>query len=100
MDTRSLELHDTKEGCRLRLRVSPGASRDAIVGPHGGALKVTVGAAPERGKANEAVAALLAAALAIPPSRIRVSAGHASRSKTLIVAGLSADQVRERLAPL
>ena len=45
---------------RLELKVVPKASRDRVVGWLGDRLKVQVRAAPERGKANAAVEALLA----------------------------------------
>src|ERR671931_38361 len=44
---------------RLRLHVSPGASRSEIVGIRGGSWHVRVTAAPERGRANDAVLRLL-----------------------------------------
>lgn len=81
----------------LELKVAPKASRSAITGWHGGALKVSVTAAPERGKANEAVEALLAQALDLPRSAVRVVAGHAARSKRVEVAGLSAEALAGRL---
>lgn len=73
------------EGTRIRLRVRPGARRTAIVGLHGGALKVSVCAAPERGRANEAVAELLAARLGIAPSAVRLIAGHGAPDKVVVV---------------
>ena len=42
----------TAETTRLRLRVSPGAGRTALVGRHGDAWKVRVTEAPERGRAK------------------------------------------------
>jgi len=63
--------------------VKPGAKTNAILGFHGDALKVSVTAAPERGRANRAVIALLAARLKVPPSAIRIVAGEGSRDKVV-----------------
>ena len=54
---------------RVRLRVSPGAGRAAIVGRYGDGWKVRVTAAPEHGRANDAVLRLLADAL-VAPARV------------------------------
>ena len=50
---------------RLSLKVVPGSSRDEVVGWLANALKVKVKAPPEKGRANEAVVALLADRLGI-----------------------------------
>jgi uncharacterized protein (TIGR00251 family) len=83
---------------RLRLRVSPGAARSRIVGRHGNAWKVRVGAPPESGKANEALLELLAATLEIPRNRIEIVAGLGSRDKTIVVDGLSEAELEARLS--
>ena len=83
---------------RLRLRVSPGAARSRIVGRHGNAWKVRVGAPPESGKANEALLELLAATLEIPRNRIEIVAGLGSRDKTIVVGGLSEAELEARLS--
>lgn len=49
----------------------------------GDRLKVQVTAAPERGKANAAVIEVLAKALGIPKSAIRLTAGQTSPLKTV-----------------
>lgn len=83
---------------RLQLKVVPKASRDGISGWRGETLKIRVTAAPERGKANKAVIALLASALAVPRGRIRLLAGASSEYKTVAVQGLSESEARARLA--
>ncbi|MGE0583417.1 MAG: DUF167 domain-containing protein [Steroidobacteraceae bacterium] len=82
---------------RLAVKVVPGASRDELAGWLGDALKIRVSAPPERGRANAAVEALLATALALPPGRVRVVAGLSSARKAVAIEGLSASQVDERL---
>lgn len=82
---------------RLRLRVSPNGARDALWGWYGDALKLSVRAAPERGRANEAVESLLAQALALPRAAVKVVAGHAARDKTAEIAGLDAAALRARI---
>ena len=92
-----LELTPFSGGTRLRLRVKAGARRSAIVGAHGGALKVAVAAAPERGRANRAVIALLADALDIPSSAVTIAAGETGKDKLAEIA-LSPATVRAILA--
>ena len=73
---------------RLRLRVSPGAKRSAVVGPHGDAWKVRVAAPPEDGRANDAVLELLARTLDVPRAQLELVSGHASRDKIVVRDGL------------
>jgi uncharacterized protein (TIGR00251 family) len=76
-----LELTPTANGTRIRLRVKPGARKTAIVGVHGGALKVAVEAAPEKGRANRAVVRLLAETLDLPTSAVTIAVGETSQDK-------------------
>jgi len=85
-------------GVAFAVRAQPKASRDAVVGLHGDALKVAVTAAPTGGKANKAIEKVIAKALGVRPSAVAVVSGHASRDKAVRVEGLSADEVRTRLA--
>jgi hypothetical protein len=100
LDLSTLKLTDTPEGCRLRLRVRPGARRDEIVGAHGEALKIAVSALPERGRANRAVLELLAKSLGLPASRLRLAAGETSPDKTVLIQGISGEEMRRRLESL
>lgn len=70
---------------RLVLRVTPGARVETIV-IEDGRLIVKVRAKPEDGKANTAVLALLAAALGIATSRLRLLRGATGRDKQVQIA--------------
>ena len=82
---------------RLQLRVSPGASAPQIVGRYGKAWKVRVTQAPEDGKANVAVVRLLAETLALRAQDVEIVSGHASRDKTVALAGIGSDEIERRL---
>ena len=82
---------------KLRVKVVPKASRDEIVGWLGDALKVSVTAPPIRGRANEAVIALLAAALGVPRGRVRVVTGASAARKTVEIDGVTIDELRSRI---
>lgn len=71
------------DGTRLRLRVSAGASRSRVLGAHGGALKLSVKAPPERGKANREVLALVAEAFGVAPSDVTLVSGEAAPDKVV-----------------
>lgn len=80
------------DGMRLRVRVKPGASRQAVLGRTllaGGeaAVLIAVSAPPEGGKANAAVANLLAQHWGLPKTSIRVRVGASGRSKILEIDG-------------
>lgn len=83
---------------RLRLRVAPGSSRSRVVGRHGDGWKIAVAAAPERGRANEALVALLAETLQLPRHDVAVVSGHTGREKIVELGGLAPDEVDRRLA--
>jgi hypothetical protein len=79
---------------RLSLKVVPGSSRDEIVGWLGDSLKVKVKAPPEKGRANEAVVALLAEHLGIDALSIAVVSGHGSPAKVVEVDGMDVEAIR------
>ena len=94
-DQVALELRDGE--VVLPVKAQPGAKKNAIVGVHAGALKVAVTAAPEQGKANQAIVELLAEALDLRRSDVELLSGAASRAKKFVVRGIAADELRERL---
>jgi uncharacterized protein len=82
---------------RIPVKVIPKSSRSRIAGWTGGALKVCVTAAPERGKANDAIIQLLAGALGLPPRGVRIVVGASSARKIIEVDGLDEQEIRRRL---
>ena len=88
-------LRITVRGASLRfsVRVQPRASRSEIVGLHGDALKVRLAAPPVDGAANEALIELLADALGIARSAVRIIAGSTSRGKIVEVDGTNVENV-------
>jgi len=92
----------TRDGERdmivVRVQVSPGAGRTAVVGRHGDAVKLRVAAPPTGGRANEAAAALLATTLGVKPDQITLVAGATNRSKRFRVDDVDVDEVRRLLA--
>lgn len=83
---------------RLRLRVVPGAKRDAFVGRFGDGWKVRVAAPPERGAANRAVVALLARTLRVPERAVTLVSGETTRDKIVELSGIDAGELDGRLA--
>lgn len=80
------------DGIRLRLKVAPKARRTAIgdiMADADGApvLKVAVTAAPEDGKANTAVIALLAKEWGVAKTAISVVSGATDRRKLVEIRG-------------
>lgn len=78
----------------MKVKVVPGSSRDVIVGWLGDALKLKVAAPPEKGRANEAVIALLADKLGIGPDQITILSGQTSAAKVLEIDGLDEPRFR------
>jgi uncharacterized protein (TIGR00251 family) len=86
------------EGAVLPVRAQPGARKNAVVGEHGGALKVAVTAPPEDGRANEAITDLLRDWLELKRSQVGLIGGRTNRNKQFLVRGLSADELAARIA--
>ncbi|MCK0206431.1 DUF167 family protein [Starkeya koreensis] len=88
----------------VTVRATPRGGRDAIdglvvLGDGRPALKARVSAIAEDGKANEALARLLAKAAGIAPSRVELISGATGRTKSFRLAGDPQD-IAARLAAL
>lgn len=95
--SRDLDLGTHPDGATLRVRAAPGASREGIRGVHAGAVKIAVSSPAEKGKANDRIRELLAAALGLASRRLVLLSGAAARDKTFCVCGLDQDELRSQL---
>ncbi len=95
-----INIEEHREGLVIGVRVSAGASRERVMGEHAGALKVSVAAAPERGKANKAVCELVAKTLGVSRAQVRLVSGETSRDKRLLITGVPRAEVESALKQL
>ncbi len=74
-------------GILLRVRGKPGAREDRIVGVRGEELLVSTRAAPEKGKANEAIGRTIAEALGLRRDEVTLERGAGSPRKVFALPG-------------
>lgn len=84
----------------LHVRVQPRASRSALVGWQGDALKIRLTAPPVEGAANDALLAFLAGSLNVRRSEILLLSGATGRNKRLAFTSLSPEELTRRLEQL
>jgi uncharacterized protein len=85
-------------GVSFAVKIHPRAKKNAITGELGEALKVSLTAPPLDGRANDACIEFFAKLLNVPRSSVTIASGHTSRNKVIRVLGLSAEELRKRIA--
>jgi hypothetical protein len=93
----ALALREGEGALLLPIRVRARAGREGVEGIHGDRLLVAVREAPERGRANEAVLALLADRIGVSRRGCALIRGEASRDKLVRIEGLLLEEGRRRL---
>ncbi|MGE3619062.1 MAG: DUF167 domain-containing protein [Acidimicrobiia bacterium] len=88
MTSEDLFVADGTDAVLLSVHAQPGAGRSGIVGRHGTALKVKVAAPPADGRANDAIARLLADEVGLPARAVTLVTGASSRSKRFRLEGV------------
>jgi len=92
-----IPIHETSAGASFAVKVHPRAKKNAITGELGDALKVALTAPPLDGRANQACIEFFANLLKVPRASVTIASGQSSRRKVIRVAGLSSQEVRNRL---
>lgn len=88
------------DSARIDIYVQPRASKTAVVGMHDGCVKIRLAAPPVDGAANAALIEFIAEKLGIAKSRVRIAAGLSSRRKTVEIAGVTAQQIAEKVTAI
>ncbi|AHZ86078.1 DUF167 family protein [Bdellovibrio bacteriovorus] len=87
----------TKGGVRLHLFIQPKSSKNEVVGPHNGEIKIKLTAPPVDGKANECLIEFLSDLFDIPKRDVHLIKGETGRHKVVELAGLDVEKTREAL---
>ena len=93
-----IPLQESGGAVYFAIKVHPRAKKNAITGELGDALKVSLTTPPVEGRANEACIEFFAKLLKVPRSSVTIASGQTSRNKVIRIAGLTAEQLRARLA--
>jgi uncharacterized protein len=97
-EARLIPIQQSSGGITFAVKLHPRAKRNAIVGEVGDALKLSLTAPPLDGKANRACLEFFAKLLKVPRSSVTIASGQTNRTKIIYVAGVSAHELRTRIA--
>jgi uncharacterized protein (TIGR00251 family) len=92
-----LAIEEVDGGVVFSAKVVPGSSRTALGGLLKGMLKIKVSAAPEKGKANKCLVAFLADELGVKNKNISIISGSTKPVKQIMVSGMSAESLLNKL---
>ena len=93
-----IPIQESGSGVTFAVKVHPRARKNAITGELGNSLKLSLTSPPVEGRANEACVEFFANLLKVPRSSVTIASGQTSRQKVIRVSGLSAEELRRRIA--
>lgn len=79
------------------VRAQPRSSRQGVESAADGVVKVRLKSAPVDGKANKELIEVLSGAFDISKSSVEILGGETSKNKRVLLRGLTAEEVEERL---
>ncbi len=87
--TGNLKFRPAPGGVEFTVFAAPRSRNPGVTGIHADAIRVAVRSAPERGRANEELAEVLAAFLGVRKGAVEIVAGGGMRRKRVRVDGVS-----------
>jgi uncharacterized protein YggU (UPF0235/DUF167 family) len=98
MSSRPFHLHDGKTGAAIAVRITPRASKNAIIEIlSDGTVKVHLTASGDEKKLNQALTEFLSSVLELPSSNLEVVAGISGNDKLVSILNLDAHDVQARI---
>ena len=92
-----MAIQQIEGGAIFAVKVVPASSRTGLCGLLDGMVKIKLSAAPEKGKANQALLGFLAKQLGVKKNSISIISGKTRAVKKIQVLGVSAETVSEKL---
>jgi len=99
-ETQAIWASSHSDGVILAILVQPRASKNQLCGVQGEELKLRLTSPPVDGAANKLCCQFLAKLFGCAKSNVSLVAGHKSRHKKLLVAGVSCPEAVRLIAPL
>lgn len=94
-----VELREKNGNAVFVVKAQPRSSKSKICGYYNGGLKVSLKAAPVDDAANRECCELFSKVFHIPPSRVHIISGNSSRTKTVMLEGISSEKAAPFFAP-
>lgn len=90
-------IEEISGGVRLHLFIQPKASKNEVIGPHNGEIKIKITSPPVDGEANAGLIEFLSKLFKIPKRDIKLTKGETNRHKVVELVGISLEKAQELL---
>lgn len=98
--TGELNIRNIPGGFEFEPIVKTRGRKSQLPGIHDGALRIETTAAPEKGKANEAIRRAVSRVMKVPVSNVEINSGSSSKRKRIRTPGVEAEILLSKLESL
>lgn len=89
----------TQSACTFHVKITPSSAQNKILGKYRNALKISIQAPPEKGKANQMLIEFLAKTLNIPKKSISVIQGETQPLKKIQILDIKKEILFQAISP-